>query len=217
MASARKLLIATSNAGKRRELEPAFAALGWECIGPDALGIDSPEETGATFLENALLKARHGAGRCDTWVLAEDSGLCVPALDGAPGVYSARFAGDGASDAENLTLLLQRLEGLAPSQRQAYFVCVMILLRGPRDPDPLVTRGVWRGTIAQQARGVGGFGYDPIFLPQGREGSSAAEMSLEEKLQESHRGRALRQLLAEMQQESIQSLLSSSHPPSTRS
>ena len=194
------LVLASRNAGKRRELEPAFAALGLRLLDLEQLQIESPEETASTFLENSLCKARHAAQHCNHWVLAEDSGLCVPALDGAPGVRSARFAGDSASDRENNELLLQRMQDLSAKQRDAYFLCVMVLLRGPEDPDPLFARGIWQGEIAAKMQGEGGFGYDPIFLPRGVAGRSAAQLSLEEKQTHSHRGQALRKLLAEMQQ-----------------
>lgn len=201
MVVARKLVLASRNAGKRRELEPAFTTLGWQLVGLDVLNIASPEETASTFLENALHKARHAAERCRQWVLAEDSGLCVPSLGGAPGVYSARYAGYGALDQENGELLLQRMRGLTSAQRGAYFICVMVLLRGPEDPDPLFARGVWHGKIAAAAKGAGGFGYDPVFLPDASNGRSAAELSMEEKNACSHRAQALRKLLAEMRED----------------
>ncbi|WP_308388842.1 RdgB/HAM1 family non-canonical purine NTP pyrophosphatase [Acidithiobacillus sp. AMEEHan] len=218
MVGSGTLVLASHNAGKRRELAPAFAALGLQLIDLDLLQLESPEETASTFLENALLKARHAAQHCDQWVLAEDSGICVPALGGAPGVRSARFAGDGASDLENNELLLQCLQALDIAQRDAYFLCVMVLLRGPEDPDPLVARGTWQGQIATERQGEGGFGYDPVFLPRGLGGRSAAQLSLAEKNSQSHRGQALRKLLAEMrEQEGVRQGASSSQPPSTSS
>ncbi|MEY2340487.1 RdgB/HAM1 family non-canonical purine NTP pyrophosphatase [Acidithiobacillus sp. IBUN Pt1247-S3] len=201
MVAARELMLASRNAGKRRELEPVFAELGWTLLSLDALNIASPEETAFSFLENALLKARHAAERCQQWVLAEDSGLSVPSLGGAPGVYSARYAGDDALDQENNELLLQRMRHLTGAQREAYFVCVMVLLRGPEDPDPRFARGVWQGKIAEEAKGAGGFGYDPVFLPYAMGERSAAELSLKEKQDCSHRAQALRKLLSEIQQD----------------
>ena len=194
-----RVVLASRNPGKRRELEPAFTARGWELLDLDHLGIESPEETASTFVENALIKAHHAAKRSGgLWALAEDSGLCVPALGGRPGVYSARFAGEGASDAENNARLLEQMQTLSGAERRAYFICVMTLLRGAEDPLPVIAQGRWEGVIASLPQGQGGFGYDPIFLPDATPGRSAAELDPTEKNHISHRAQALRALLQEI-------------------
>ena len=189
-----KLLIATGNPGKLAEFRELLAPRGYEVVGQRELGIADPEETGATFVENALLKARHASALSGLPALADDSGLCVDALDGAPGLYSARYAGPVASAADNIDLLLQRLDGVPEAQRAAHFVCVLAWLRHPADPDPLIASGRWHGRILPAPRGSGGFGYDPLFLDPAL-GRSAAELSAAEKHARSHRGAAIRALL----------------------
>lgn len=186
--------MATGNAGKLHEfrqlLEPCSIAL----VAQSELGIAGAAETGLTFAENALLKARHAARHSGLPAIADDSGLCVAALDGAPGLRSARFAGPGARDSQNISLLLERLAGTPIAARNAWFVCVIVALRAPEDPDPLFATGRWHGRIALAARGEQGFGYDPIFELPGL-GKTAAELSSHEKAALSHRGQAARRLL----------------------
>jgi XTP/dITP diphosphohydrolase len=190
-----KLVLASANPGKQREFAALLAPQGIELLLQSALGIESIEETGNTFVENALLKARHAAERSGLAALADDSGLEVDALGGAPGVRSARFAGEGASDAANNALLLERLSGVPAPLRGARYRCVLALVRNAGDPAPLLAEGHWEGRIARAPQGSGGFGYDPLFLPENRPGT-AAQLSAEDKNSISHRGRALQALLS---------------------
>lgn len=156
--------------------------------------MDAPEETGLTFIENALLKARHAAQVTGLPAIADDSGLAVEALNGAPGIWSARYAGEDASDRQNLDKLLVAMKDVPEDKRHAAFHCVLVYLRHANDPTPLVFHGRWPGVITREAHGEGGFGYDPVFLlPES--GKTAAEMTKAEKLAVSHRGQALKQLL----------------------
>ena len=189
-----KVVLATGNAGKVRELAEPLAAFGLDIIAQTDLGVDAPEETGLTFIENALLKARHAAQVTGLPAIADDSGLAVEALNGAPGIWSARYAGEEASDAQNLDKLLVAMKDVPEDQRHAAFHCVLVYLRHANDPTPLVFHGRWPGVITREAHGEGGFGYDPAFLlPES--GKTAAEMTKAEKLEVSHRGQALKQLL----------------------
>lgn len=190
------LLIATGNTGKLAEFRELFAPRGLQVIGQRELGILDPDETAATFVENALLKARHATAISGLPCLADDSGLCVDALGGAPGLYSARYAGPQADASANIRRLLDALAGLPEDQRRAHFVCVLVWLRHADDPDPLIALGRWHGRILDTPRGDGGFGYDPVFLDL-ELGRSAAELTATEKHARSHRGRALRHLLAQ--------------------
>jgi XTP/dITP diphosphohydrolase len=190
-----RIVLASGNAGKLRELAALLAPLSLEIVPQAALGIDSPPETGTTFEANALLKARHAAARAGLPALADDSGLEVDALGGRPGVWSARFARDGASDSENLEHLLGELADVPDGQRQARYQCVIALLRNAQDAAPLIARGTWEGSIARTPRGHGGFGYDPVFVPAG-DARRAAELSSTEKNAVSHRGQALAALVA---------------------
>ena len=158
-----KTILASGNAGKLRELTAILRPLGLELTAQSALGIDSPPETGSTFLENALIKARHAAKRSGLAALADDSGIEVDALDGRPGVHSARFAGEGASDVDNLHKLLAELHDVPREFRQARYHCVIAFVRRHDDPEPIVAHGTWEGRIGLEPRGSGGFGYDPIF------------------------------------------------------
>ncbi|WP_038905529.1 XTP/dITP diphosphatase [Dickeya zeae] len=188
------VVLATGNAGKVRELAGLLADFGLDVVAQTTLGVDSAEETGLTFIENAILKARHAARATGLPAIADDSGLAVNALGGAPGIYSARYAGEDASDQQNLDKLLAVLDNVPDEQRQASFHCVLVYLRHADDPTPLVCHGSWQGVIIRAPVGAGGFGYDPIFfVPQ--LGKTAAELSREEKNAHSHRGQALRQLL----------------------
>jgi len=204
-------VLATGNLGKAKEFERALSGHGIHLVSQASLGVCATDEPHGTFVENALRKARHAAAHTGRPSLADDSGLVVPALGGAPGVHSARFfasdvvhtdaraAAEALSglptDEANWRWLLHRMQGLEGAAREARFVCVLVALRSADDPWPLVALGQWPGQILQSASGTQGFGYDPIFFdPQ--LGRSAASLSLEEKVHVSHRGRALGQLIA---------------------
>jgi XTP/dITP diphosphohydrolase len=187
------LVLASGNQGKLHEFSKLFSDFGTKVIPQTDLGIDSPEETGLSFIENALLKARHASAVTKLPALADDSGLVVPALDGAPGLYSARFAGSNASDRDNLSLLLDRMKDLNGADRQCHYICGLALVRHATDPDPVVVIGRWHGQIIDAPRGDGGFGYDPVFLPDGLS-QTAAELCSETKNQLSHRGLAVIEL-----------------------
>lgn len=188
-----RLLVATANPGKLRELRSLLAGLPFDVLGQRELGIVSPEETGETFLANALLKARHAHRLTGLAVLADDSGLEVDALDGAPGVFSARYAGPSASDADNNAKLCAALAGVPAPRRTARYRCVLVYLPAPPAEAPIIAEGVWEGSIVDAPRGAGGFGYDPHFLVQGR-AECAAQLHPGEKDRISHRGIALRAL-----------------------
>jgi XTP/dITP diphosphohydrolase len=191
-----RVVLATGNRGKLAEFQQLLAAAGIELLPQSHFGIEPPEETGSSFEENALLKARHAARLSGLPALADDSGLEVDALGGAPGVYSARFAGADASDAANVAKLLAALQGVPPAERRARFRCVIAFVRGADDAAPLIASGSWEGRILEVARGAGGFGYDPVFLDIAS-GLSAAELASGDKNARSHRGQALRALLAQ--------------------
>ncbi|HET6629609.1 MAG TPA: RdgB/HAM1 family non-canonical purine NTP pyrophosphatase [Woeseiaceae bacterium] len=189
----RRAVAATGNRGKLEEIRRLLAPLDIELVAQSELGIEPPEETGASFVENALLKARHAAARARLPAIADDSGLAVDALQGRPGIHSARYAGPQATDAANTGKLLRELEGLSGNERSASFHCVAVCVASAEDSAPLVARGVWPGRILERPRGHGGFGYDPVFYDPAA-GKAAAEMSAEEKDAASHRGRAFRRL-----------------------
>ena len=184
------LVLASSNRGKLRELSALLQPLGIELIPQDEFGIEPVPETGETFAENALLKARHAAAVSGLPALADDSGLEVDALGGAPGVRSARYAGEDADDAANNRKLLDALTDVAEGDRTARFRCVLALVSDAEDPAPTVCEGVWEGRILDQPRGSGGFGYDPLFLVP-ELGLASAELPPERKNAISHRGQAL--------------------------
>ena len=188
------IVLASSNHGKLAELRALLEPAGLRVVPQDALGVEPPEETGLTFVENALIKARAACAATGLPAIADDSGVVVDALDGAPGVRSARYAGDGASDADNVARLLEALAGVATPRRSAAFVCVVAYLRHALDPCPIVCEGGWKGRILDTPRGGGGFGYDPVFFVESL-GRTAAELSRAEKNAISHRGQALAQLL----------------------
>ncbi|AXK73502.1 RdgB/HAM1 family non-canonical purine NTP pyrophosphatase [Lysobacter sp. TY2-98] len=192
-----KVVVASSNSGKLAEFERLLAPLGFDCVPQSALGVEDADETGLTFVENALIKARHAARVTGLPALADDSGLCVDALGGAPGLYSARYAGPQADPTANITKLLDALRDRADSERGAYFHAVIVLLRHAEDPRPLIAEGSWHGHILDAARGAGGFGYDPVFLDPER-GVSAAELDPSIKARVSHRGRAVDALRAQL-------------------
>ena len=195
-----KLVLATSNAGKLAELRPLLAEAGYELVAQGDLGVGDAVEDGRTFLENALIKARHASEATGLPALADDSGLVVDALGGAPGLYSARYAGRHGDSAANNARLLSEMEGLVGARRRAHFYCVLVLLRHAGDPQPLVAEGVWPGLVLEAARGEAGFGYDPVFFVP-THGVSAAELEPALKNRISHRGQALarlRERLAEL-------------------
>ncbi len=192
----KSIVLASGNPGKKAEIEALLKPLGTRVVTQAELGITEAEEPYETFFENALAKARHVAFATRLPALADDSGLCVDALGGAPGVHSARYAGDPRSDQRNNEKLLADMS--SQDNRAAHYVCVMVLVRGPGDTQPLVAQAEWHGEIARAPRGSGGFGYDPyFFLPA--LGKTAAELAPEEKNRISHRGQALQKLLALLQ------------------
>ncbi|MCT4715525.1 XTP/dITP diphosphatase [Enterobacteriaceae bacterium H18W14] len=192
-----KVVLATGNAGKVRELADLLRDFGLDVVAQTELGVESAEETGLTFIENAILKARHAAQVTGLPAIADDSGLAVDVLGGAPGIYSARYAGENATDQQNLEKLLATLKDVPDEQRQAQFHCVLVYMRHAEDPTPLVFHGSWSGEITREAAGAGGFGYDPIFFVPS-EGKTAAELTRDEKRAISHRGQALKLLLEAM-------------------
>lgn len=192
-----RLVIASNNTKKIKELSHILSPLGWELLPQASLGIPETEEPHPTFIENALAKARHASRAAGLPALADDSGLCVDALGGAPGVHSARYAGEPRSDARNNQHLLAALDQTS-SGRQAHFVAVIVFVRHADDPQPIIAEGEWHGEILCAPRGGDGFGYDPLFyLPE--LGQTAAELSAESKNQCSHRGKALARLMARLQ------------------
>lgn len=194
-----KVVLATGNAGKIKELARLLDGLGVEVVAQSEFGVSDAVESGVTFAENSLIKARHAAVATGLPAIADDSGLSVDALDGAPGVYSARYAGPDADDERNNDKLLAALEAVDDDQRGAAFHCVATYVAA--DEDRVIrTEGVWRGSILRQRQGAGGFGYDPIFLdPQS--GMSSADLTPEQKSARSHRGQALRALIEQLQQQ----------------
>jgi XTP/dITP diphosphohydrolase len=190
-----RLVLASSNPGKLREFGRLLEPLGVAVVAQHELGIPDADEPHVTFIENALAKARHASTFAKLPALADDSGICVDALNGAPGVQSARYAGDPKSDARNNAQLVAALTGVV--DRRAHYYCVLVLMRRADDPQPLIAEGTWWGTIADEARGLGGFGYDPHFR-DAETGMSGAEMPLELKNAVSHRGKAMRALIAHL-------------------
>jgi XTP/dITP diphosphohydrolase len=196
----RKLVIASNNTGKLKEIGHLLEPLGFEVFPQSALGVTEPDEPHPTFIENALLKARHASLHTGLPALADDSGICVPRLSGKPGIHSARYAGGSRSDERNNQKLVETLRG--ESDRHAYYYCVMALLRHAEDPQPLITDGTWHGEIVLEPRGQGGFGYDPYFFLSGL-GKTAAELPMEQKNRMSHRGQALARLVNKIKEEGI--------------
>ena len=195
----KKLVLASGNPGKLRELAAILDDLGYELHPQSEFGVGEVAETGTTFVENAIIKARHAAQHTGLPALADDSGIEVDALDGAPGVYSARFSGENASDAANNALLVEKLRGVAAADRSARYRAVIVLLRHAADPSPLICEGSWEGMIQLTPAGEGGFGYDPyFFLPE--LGCTSAELSADEKNRISHRGQALAELKRRLQE-----------------
>lgn len=187
------LVLASGNLGKLREIAAMLAGLAITVRPQADFAVPDVEETGTTFVENAIIKARHAARVSGRAALADDSGIAVDALGGAPGVYSARYAGSGASDADNLRKLLDNTAGLPDAARSCRLVCVMVAMRDANDPLPLIATGIWSGQLLRAPRGTGGFGYAPIFLVPSH-GCSSAELPATLKNELSHRGQALRKL-----------------------
>jgi XTP/dITP diphosphohydrolase len=188
-----RLVLASSNDGKLREMRRLLSPLGIGVVAQGELGIPDADEPHATFVENALAKARHACTLSALPALADDSGVCVAALGGAPGVHSARYAGDPRSDARNNEKLIAALAGVA--DRRAHYACVLVLVRHARDPEPIIAEGRWHGRIVDAPRGAGGFGYDPHFEDL-ETGLTGAELPLARKNELSHRGKAMRALIA---------------------
>ncbi|MEO7757030.1 MAG: RdgB/HAM1 family non-canonical purine NTP pyrophosphatase [Dokdonella sp.] len=195
----RRIVLASSNAGKLAEMRAILAGLDMDLVAQSDLGIEDAQETGTTFVENALLKARHAARASGLPALGDDSGICVDVLGGAPGLYSARYAGGHGNAAANIAKLLAAIDGVDDTQRNAHFHCSIVLLNSADDPAPLIAEGRWHGRILHAPRGDHGFGYDPVFFdPELNRG--AAELDPHTKNRASHRGRALAWLRALMTQ-----------------
>ena len=188
-----RVVLATGNKGKVRELGELLANFEMEVVPQTEFNVEEAEETGLTFVENAILKARNAAAQTGLPAIADDSGLEVDYLKGAPGIYSARYAGEGGNDPANNQKLLKALEGVDEAERTARFQCVMVYMRHQNDPVPLIAQGSWEGRILTAAQGENGFGYDPIFFVR-EEGRSSAELAAEVKNRLSHRGQALKKL-----------------------
>lgn len=193
-SESKRVVLASSNKGKLREINELLQGLHIVAVPQNQLGVTDADETGLTFVENALIKARHAAQLTGLPAIADDSGLEVDALQGAPGIYSARYSGVGASDADNVRLLLDNLKEVPEAQRSARFQCLMVYMRHAKDPTPIICQGTWEGRILFEPVGENGFGYDPVFyVPE--ELCSAAQLPAEVKNRLSHRGQALRELL----------------------
>ena len=198
-----KLVLASSNKGKISELSALLSPYQLQIVPQQELGVSDADETGLTFIENAILKARHAALVTGLPAIADDSGLAVDALGGEPGIYSARYNGEAASDSDNIRKLLHAMQAVPAAERHAQFHCVLVYLRHASDPTPLVCHGIWQGSISNTIKGDGGFGYDPVFIPAGYS-VSAAELTKEQKASHSHRGQALRQLVKLLQTQQAQ-------------
>ena len=191
-----KIVLASGNAGKVHEINKLFASSGIEVVPQSDFDVPEVPETGTTFVENAIIKARHAAECTGLPAIADDSGIEVDALDARPGVYSARYAGQGASDEDNNNKMLDDLKGIAEADRTARYQCLIVFMRSHTDPVPLITQGSWEGRILEAPQGDGGFGYDPIFFVP-THGCSGGELALEEKNRISHRAQALNAMLDE--------------------
>lgn len=192
-----KVVLASGNAGKLREMNAILSSAGFEVLSQNDFDVPEAVEDGLTFVENAIKKARNACQYTGLPAIADDSGIEVDALNKAPGIYSARFSGDGATDASNNQKLLASLDGIEPEQRTARYQCVMVFMKSADDPTPVIAQGSLEGTILTAPRGDGGFGYDPLFWLADRQ-CSAAELSLEEKNRISHRAKALQSLLEQL-------------------
>lgn len=192
--TSQRIVLATGNVGKVREISQLLQGLKIDVLPQSEFDVPEIEETGKSFIENALLKARNAAHHTGLPAIADDSGIAVDALGGKPGIYSARFAGSGASDADNLEKLISMIEPFAPEQRSARFICSMVYLRHADDPTPVIAEGIWEGMIVTSAKGENGFGYDPVFYVPSHQCTSA-ELPATQKNKLSHRGQALSMLL----------------------
>lgn len=193
----KKIVLASGNAGKLREFQQLFSGCGFEVVPQSDFFSESAEETGLTFVENAIIKARYACAKTGLPSIADDSGIEVDALNGRPGIYSARYAGSAAKDADNNAKLLQELAEVPAEKRTARYHAVLAFMRHAEDPTPLLCHGVWEGVILTEPRGEGGFGYDPLFWVPSHHCASA-ELSKEEKNRISHRGRAMQELLQKL-------------------
>jgi len=198
----KQLVLASGNPGKLRELSAILGELGYQLHAQSEFDVDEVAETGTTFVENAIIKARHAAALTGLPALADDSGIEVDALDGAPGVYSARFSGADADDAANNALLVDKLRGIPAAQRSARYRAVIVLMRHAADPSPLICEGSWEGMIQLEPAGEGGFGYDPYFFLPDR-GCTSAQLSASEKNRLSHRGAALEELKRKLNEQDV--------------
>ncbi|NOH80171.1 XTP/dITP diphosphatase [Vibrio sp. RE86] len=197
-----KIVLATGNQGKVREMADLLSDFGFDVVAQSEFNVSDVEETGTTFIENAIIKARHAAKETGLAAIADDSGLEVDALKGSPGIYSARYAGVGATDQQNLEKLLEAMKEVPEEQRTARFHCVLVLMRHENDPTPIVCHGKWEGRILTEAHGEYGFGYDPVFfVPE--DNCASAELEPARKKQLSHRGKALKQLFATLSEQSL--------------
>ncbi|MTI63243.1 XTP/dITP diphosphatase [Methylophaga sp.] len=193
-----QIVLATGNQGKLREFAQLLAPLSIEVVTQSDLGVTEVAETGLSFVENAILKARNACAQTGLPAIADDSGLEVDALLGAPGIYSSRYAGENASDADNIEALLTAMQDIPDTERQARFQCVLVFMRHADDPTPLICQGTWHGQILTAPAGDGGFGYDPVFFVAETD-CSAAELSAQQKHAISHRGQAMRRFIEEFQ------------------
>ncbi len=197
MSTAKQLVLASNNPGKLKEFQQLLGQCGYQVLPQSDFKVADAEETGLSFVENAIIKARHASKLSGLPALADDSGLEVDALNGAPGIYSARFSGPNATDASNNQQLLEQLTDVPEGQRSARFQCVLAFMRHPQDPTPIICQGSWEGQILLAADGNNGFGYDPLFfVPE--LGCSSAALSKQQKNEISHRGRAIEQLLTRL-------------------
>ncbi|PKG97275.1 XTP/dITP diphosphatase [Paraglaciecola sp. MB-3u-78] len=196
----KKIVLATGNKGKVKELARMLSGLGIEVLPQSEFDVAEVAETGSTFVENAIIKARHAAKQTGLPAIADDSGLAVNALGGEPGVYSARYSGDQATDKSNITKLLSVMADVPKAKRQAKFLCVLVYMRHGDDPTPIICQGEWCGEITTEQQGKNGFGYDPVFWVK-EQNCSSAQLSPEQKNAFSHRGKALKLLLAQLQKQ----------------
>ena len=195
-----KWVLATGNQGKVKEMSELLNSFSIEVLPQSKLNVPDVPETGTTFVENAIIKARHAAKLTGLPAIADDSGLEVDFLNGQPGIYSARYAGELATDQDNIDKLLNKLEGINPEQRKARFQCVLVYLRHELDPTPIICQGTWEGSITEAVDGENGFGYDPVFWVESEQ-STSAQLSKQRKSELSHRGKALTQLVALLQKQ----------------
>lgn len=193
-----KIVLASGNKGKLREFAQLFSQFNTEVVPQSTFNVTEAEETGLTFVENAIIKARHACESTGLPAIADDSGIEVDALNGAPGIYSARYSGPGATDEKNLQALLNALDNIPESERTARYQCVIVFMRHAKDPTPLICQASWEGRVLTTPQGDGGFGYDPIFWIEQHQ-CTAAELNAEQKHAISHRGKAIRQFITEFQ------------------